>query len=166
MTILALRSLHAILGDAIEDIERVYTNHGYSTNSTSASSKSSSENLSLSQHREGHQENGQTIGRNSTTSTSQAYVSPPPSPSQTSGFSFDSPVDFPSLDTPCNPGSVSEGLTAHPAVQGAISRIVAAAGQMAATVQNPFLTICDATMGVSPLLIREKGDRTLTLSLP
>jgi hypothetical protein len=32
-------------------------------------------------------------------------------------------------------------------VVAAINRIVAAAGQMAATVQVPFLTLCDAGMG-------------------
>ncbi|KAJ7821679.1 hypothetical protein B0H14DRAFT_2371207, partial [Mycena olivaceomarginata] len=35
----------------------------------------------------------------------------------------------------------------HPTVVAAINRIVAAAGQMAATVQVPFLTLCDAGMG-------------------
>jgi hypothetical protein len=34
-------------------------------------------------------------------------------------------------------------------VISAVNRIVAAAGQMSATVQIPFLTLCDAAMGVS-----------------
>ncbi|KAJ7694905.1 hypothetical protein B0H17DRAFT_861258, partial [Mycena rosella] len=35
----------------------------------------------------------------------------------------------------------------HPAVVAAINRIVAAAGQLAASVQVPFLSLCDASMG-------------------
>ncbi|KAF9261125.1 S-adenosyl-L-methionine-dependent methyltransferase, partial [Marasmius fiardii PR-910] len=57
------------------------------------------------------------------------------------------PIDFPSLDSPYDPTSPSENLTAHPEVFSAINKIVAACGQMSATVQPPFLTICDATMG-------------------
>ncbi|KAI0084943.1 hypothetical protein BDY19DRAFT_466740 [Irpex rosettiformis] len=40
-----------------------------------------------------------------------------------------------------------ENLTAHPQVINAVNRIVAACGQMAAMVQKPFLTMCDAAMG-------------------
>ncbi|PPQ94314.1 hypothetical protein CVT25_005044, partial [Psilocybe cyanescens] len=56
-------------------------------------------------------------------------------------------IDFPSLDAPCNPTSLAEALTSHPTVLAATCRIVAAAGQLSATVQTPFLTLCDATMG-------------------
>jgi hypothetical protein len=38
-------------------------------------------------------------------------------------------------------------LLSHAVVLLAISRLVTAAGQMSATVQTPFLSICDATMG-------------------
>ncbi len=41
-----------------------------------------------------------------------------------------------------------EDLTSNPEVINAINRIVAACGQMAAIVQKPFLTMCDAAMGV------------------
>ncbi|KAH9476263.1 O-methyltransferase [Psilocybe cubensis] len=67
--------------------------------------------------------------------TSNPPSPPPPNPHT---------PDFPSLDNPYNPSSLSEALTAHPAVQAAICRIVAAAGQLAASVQVPFLTLCDA----------------------
>uniref|UniRef100_A0A8H8CE44 O-methyltransferase C-terminal domain-containing protein n=1 Tax=Psilocybe cubensis TaxID=181762 RepID=A0A8H8CE44_PSICU len=67
-------------------------------------------------------------------------LNPPPPPNPHT-------PDFPSLDNPYNPTSLSEALTAHPAVQAAICRIVAAAGQLAASVQVPFLTLCDASMG-------------------
>ncbi|EKM77727.1 hypothetical protein AGABI1DRAFT_11256, partial [Agaricus bisporus var. burnettii JB137-S8] len=55
-------------------------------------------------------------------------------------------LDFPSLDACCDPSSLSEMLTQNPDVIAAINRIIAACGQMTATVQTPFLTICDATM--------------------
>ena len=53
-------------------------------------------------------------------------------------------LDFPSLDAPCNPTSLSEALTI---VLSAISQIISVAGHLMATVQTPFLTLCDAVMG-------------------
>jgi hypothetical protein len=44
-----------------------------------------------------------------------------------------------------------DDLTAHPEVIKATNKIVAACAQIGATVQKPFLTICDAAMGVSAL---------------
>lgn len=41
-----------------------------------------------------------------------------------------------------------EDLTAHPDVIKATNRIVSACGQISAMVQKPFLTVCDAAMGV------------------
>ncbi|KAJ6555119.1 O-methyltransferase [Mycena vulgaris] len=64
---------------------------------------------------------------------------PPPPPPR--------PSTSPPSTRPATPASPSEQLTAHPAVVAAINRIVAAAGQMAATVQVPFLSLCDASMG-------------------
>ena len=46
-----------------------------------------------------------------------------------------------------------EDLTSQPQVINAVNRIVAACGQMAAMVQKPFLTMCDAAMGVSTSFI-------------
>jgi hypothetical protein len=57
-------------------------------------------------------------------------------------------LDFPSLDAVYDPSSAAEALTSHPTVVAAINRIVAAAGQLSVTVQKPFLTLCDASMGV------------------
>ena len=142
MTFAVLRSLHTIIGEALDDIERIYASHGYPSPSEPTSTRHSSDKPS---HR-------------LTVSTAQAYASPPPSPSMathaqpippppTSPGST-SPLDFPSLDAPCDQTSLSEALTTHPVVLLAISRIIAAAGQMSATVQTPFLSLCDATMGV------------------
>lgn len=44
-----------------------------------------------------------------------------------------------------------EDLTTHPEVIKAVNKIVAACGQLSAAVQKPFLTVCDAAMGVSRL---------------
>ncbi|KAJ7263048.1 hypothetical protein C8J57DRAFT_1719238 [Mycena rebaudengoi] len=140
MTFAVLRALDTILGDALADIEAVYRE-----NSTPV------------------QQQGK--GRN-------AYVSPPPSPGFPYTSSQSSPpeassssslppaasylgeplpdlpaLDFPALDAPYDATSQAEQLTSHPRVVAAINRIVAAAGQMAATVQVPFLTLCDASMG-------------------
>lgn len=120
MTLAVLRALHAILGDALNDIERVYSGADPTPSPTT--------------HKK-------------TPSLSRVYASPPPSPSSSSSPVSRTPLDFPSLDAPYDPASPSEQLTTHPAVVAAINRIVAAAGQMAATVQVPFLTLCDAGMG-------------------
>ncbi|KAJ7143715.1 hypothetical protein C8R44DRAFT_139056 [Mycena epipterygia] len=117
MTFAVLRALHAILGDALDDIERVYGQP-----QTSA---------------EDH------LTHKKAPSVSRAYASPPPSPSSSSF----TPLVFPSLDAPYDAASAGEQLTAPPTVVAAINRIVAAAGQMAATVQVPFLSLCDAGMG-------------------
>ncbi|KAJ7653148.1 O-methyltransferase [Mycena polygramma] len=124
MTFAVLRALHAILGDALNDIEHVYAHAEHSPPPPT--------------HKKAN-------------SFSRAYASPPPSPSSSSSTQSSSftgtGLDFPSLDAPYDPASPSEQLAAHPTVVAAINRIVAAAGQMAATVQVPFLTLCDAAMG-------------------
>ena len=137
MTFVILRRLHTIIGDALDEIEGVYRSHGYSTQSkTSDGSYSSVPHPSdkFSQ------------------STFAAYASPPPSPSTPTRWDSIGPhcsnLDFPSLDEPCNPTSLSEVLTSDPTVLSAISKIIAAAGQLTVTVQTPFLTLCDAIMGV------------------
>ncbi|KAI0055292.1 S-adenosyl-L-methionine-dependent methyltransferase [Artomyces pyxidatus] len=56
-------------------------------------------------------------------------------------------LDFPSLDTPYDPESMAEVLVTHPDVAKAISRIVAANGQMSAIVRPPFSTLNDAANG-------------------
>ncbi|KAF7324950.1 Ich1 protein [Mycena kentingensis (nom. inval.)] len=104
MTFAVLRALHTIIGDALDDIEHVYSE-----------------------------------------AAGGPYASPPPSP--TSPAPTASAPDFPSLDAPSDPLSTSEQLTTHPTVAAAITRIVAAAGQISATVHPPFLTLCDASMG-------------------
>ncbi|KAF8664228.1 hypothetical protein AX16_000790 [Volvariella volvacea WC 439] len=120
MTFAVLRALHAVIGEAIEDIERVYSSQSQPSPSPCASS-----------------------------CLAGPYASPPPTPSTACpAISCSSSIrpDFPSLDIPYDPTSVGEVLTSDPVVVEAISRIIAASGQLAATVQNPFLTLCDAAM--------------------
>ncbi|KAF9497029.1 hypothetical protein BDN71DRAFT_1588611 [Pleurotus eryngii] len=67
----------------------------------------------------------------------------PPTPS----LSYQPHLDFPSLDASYDKSSPAEILNAsHPVIATSIGRIVAASGQLAAMVQTPFLTICDAVM--------------------
>ena len=143
MTFAVLRALHAIIGDALDDMERIYATHGGEVPPLTDDFDSAPPYPSAA--------------------FPSVYASPPPSPSVLTGRfptmsghrlskadRHSAPLlDFPSLDTPCDPKSKAESLTAHPAILDAINRIVAATGQINATVQPPFLTICDASMGVS-----------------
>jgi hypothetical protein len=145
MTFAILRRLHAIIGNALDEIEGVYRSHGYSTPSGSASCRKTPDRPSSSL--------GPSVphplDKTSQSTLYSAYVSPPPSPSvATCPDSIAADLDFPSLDVPCNPSSLSELLTSDPTVLSAIGQIIAAAGQLTATVQTPFLTLCDAIMGV------------------
>ena len=154
MTFAVLRSLHTILGEALDDIERIYASHGYS----SPSEPPDTQWTPFSPDRE---ESVLKPGRKLMVSTGQVYASPPPSPSMAThaqpippppasapSSGSTNPLDFPSLDAPYDQTSLSEALTTHPVVLSAINRIIAATGQMSATVQTPFLSLCDATMGV------------------
>ncbi|KAK1230958.1 hypothetical protein PQX77_005932 [Marasmius sp. AFHP31] len=146
MTFQALKRLHSIIGEALDEIERVYA-VGSSATTTDISGPPTPASL---------QSTSTSPPSPSSPSCSSAklffgngYASPPPSPSASS-FPFHvlpDPIDFPSLDSPHEPNSPSEVLTAHPEVSFAINKIVAACGQMSATVQPPFLSICDAAMG-------------------
>jgi hypothetical protein len=157
MTFAVLRALHAIIGEALDDIEAVYMLHGMQDKPSSGLSVGRDQaptpdspgqySLYSGQSRPNHRP---TVSVNS---ISNVYASPPPSPcikTENSSESLSAYVlDFPSLDAPCNPTSLSEALTQHPEVISAVNRIIAACGQMTATIQTPFLTICDAVMGVS-----------------
>ncbi|CCM07183.1 uncharacterized protein FIBRA_09524 [Fibroporia radiculosa] len=70
--------------------------------------------------------------------------------------------------------ALAEALTSHPVVLAAGQRLIAACGQLCASVQRPFLTICDASMGYHlpaclrlfesahiPEILREAGPRGL-----
>jgi hypothetical protein len=147
MTFSVLRALYGIIGEALDEMEAIYALHG-SQNKSSAG-KENYPNLS-GRPPSGRSDRPHHHPALSINSSSNAYLSPPPSPCvKTDAFHESSTPDFPSLDAHCDPSSLSETLTQHPDVIAAINRIIAACGQMTATVQTPFLTICDATMSVS-----------------
>ncbi len=157
MTFADLRALHAIIGNALDDIEHIYALASAERLRPSTPSKSLPAGT-----------DARSEGQNVVFPllNSSAYASPPPSPNvivpagghppEPSGPERASDhLDFPSLDAPCDPKSPSELLTADPLVVRAINHIVAAAGQLSATVQAPFLSICDASMAVSSGAFRD-----------
>ena len=117
-TFASLRALHTLIGDALDDVERIFVSYQPSVRSPTGSE--SSDSAQYSSPRVSEDEQLKKI-----------------------------PLDFPSLDEPYDPLSPAEALLSHPTVVRATKLIVAATGQLAAAVQRPFLTICDATMGVS-----------------
>lgn len=118
-TFASLRTLHTLIGDALDDVERVFASYQPPLHSPTFSDSSGSAKYSSSPR---FSEDGE-LNR--------------------------APLDFPSLDKPYDPLSPAEALLSHPTVVHATKLIVSATGQLAAVVQRPFLTICDATMGVS-----------------
>ena len=111
MTFATLRALHAIIGDALAEMERVYD--------------------SESQSQPG-------LGR----------------------------VDYPALDVPFYKGAphtpaeeAAERLAGDPAVVVAANQIVAACGQLAASVHRPFFSLVEAAKGVSACTCAAISDR-------
>ena len=152
MTFADLRALHALIGNAIDDIEHVY-----------ALASADRQTPSAVPHARTHSGHHNAVFP---LLDSSAYASPPPSPhvavpdphpSEHPATSDPHILDFPSLDAPCDPTSLPELLTTDPLVVRAINHIVAAAGQLSATVQAPFLSICDASMAVSNDAFRDYG---------
>lgn len=120
-TFASLRALHALIGDALDDIERIFVSCQPSLHSPTSSESSGSVQHSSSPRNSGDKEVYRPL------------------------------LDFPSLDEPYDPLSPTEALLSHPTVVHATKLIVSATGQLTATVQRPFLTICDASMGVRGL---------------
>src|SRR5258708_33333184 len=127
MTFAILRRLHAIIGNALDEIEGVYKSHGCSTPSMSPNCRKTPDHTTSSMD--------QSVPHpfdKPSQSTFSVYASPPPSPSVATWSDSTVPqpshLDFPSLDAPCNPTSLSELLTSDPTVLSAISQIIAAAG--------------------------------------
>lgn len=61
-------------------------------------------------------------------------------------------TDFPLLDKPLDRESPSERLASDPSVVDATKKMIAAAGQLVASVQTPTFGIIDAALRVSTLL--------------
>jgi hypothetical protein len=155
MTFSTLRALQAIIGDAIDEIHAVYASRSSSPSrsgspSPSSSSSSSSSTPPPSPPKQHRSPTPPLLSlSNNTLSSASHYSSSNTTPVPSSVY--DAPLDFPDLDLPGDPSSPAEQLTSRSDVANAISRIVAAASQMAVVVRSPFLTICDATMIVRPV---------------
>ena len=150
MTFATLRALQAIIGDAIDEIYAAYASESrhHLGSPSPPSSLSSTPPPSPKRHRSptppllSLSHSNHTLSSASHYSSSNAPIPP---------LDHDALLDFPDLDLPGDPSSPAEQLTSRPDVANAISRIVAAASQLAVIVRSPFLTICDATMVVRPV---------------
>jgi len=147
-TFATLRALQLVIADALDDIQRVFSQHTLPDSPSSPPSQCSSPvHPSSPDH---------------SPATSPFPVTPPasfpPTPlSATFHSSLRSPprtdtgvpfVDYPSPDLPLASDSHSEQLALHPDAAAAASRIVAACGQMSSIVHKPFSSLCDAIMSV------------------
>jgi hypothetical protein len=153
MTFATLRALQAIIGESIDEIYAAYASesrpHSSSLNSNFAPPSPPSPPLSPSRrHRSPTPPllslSNHTLSSASQYSSSNTPIQPP---------DHDVILDFPDLNFPGDPASPAEQLTSRPDVANAISRIVAASSQLAVAVRSPFLTICDATMIVRPVIL-------------
>lgn len=157
MTFAALRSLYALIGDALDDIERVYQDASFDAPPATPATPYdvlASPTTPYRRHR--------TLSSLEEDETGPIHFPmgrPPKTPRRGhrgAGSSTDFQLlDFPALDNPYYPTEghaqeedAAESLASHPDVIAATNRIVAACGQIGATVHRPFLTLCDAAMGV------------------
>ncbi|KAL6306901.1 S-adenosyl-L-methionine-dependent methyltransferase [Sparassis latifolia] len=165
-TFATLRALHALIGTALDDIERVYTDASapgtpfspfspsaafspfsptpFSPNSfapyPSPSSPTTHSPVAVRAY--------PITPRTPHTGLAFSAIGPVTPPDSASFLDFPDP-DVPFYNTPAKEGEHerAEALMSHPAVISATNRLVAACGQLTASVQRPFLTLSDASMG-------------------
>jgi len=154
MTFATLRTLQAIIGDAIDEIYATYASESRprssSLNLNFASPSPPSSSPPPSPPKQHRSPTPPLLSLSNHTLSSASYYSSSNAPIQLSDHHDDPIIDFPDLNFPGDPSSPAEQLASRPDVANAISRIVAAASQLAIVVRSPFLTICDATMIVCP----------------
>lgn len=147
-TFATLRALHSLIGDALDEIELVFSQGVFTDTPSPPSSRLGS----------GCPRTPETSPPASSIPTTPSASFPPTplsatfahnlvSQSQCSTQSL-SLFDYPSPNKPYE-DSLQEQLAAHPRASSAALKIVAACGQISNIVQKPFLTICDAIMAVS-----------------
>ncbi|KAI0700683.1 hypothetical protein C8T65DRAFT_790056 [Cerioporus squamosus] len=160
MTLAALRSLYALIGDALDDIERIYRDASLDSSSPTPTTPYTVLTSPCTPYRRRAPRPGDDEDTEEDEYVPYSAARTPKTPRRTgNGASLDSDVtvnvlDFPSLDMPYYPTEehdqstdAAESLASHPDVIAATNRIVAACGQISATVHRPFLTLCDAAMG-------------------
>ena len=159
MTFAALRSLHAVIGNALEDIERIYQDASLDRPDSIPNTPYSVLTSPCTPYRRRPAPSEEGDDEDELEPHSFPVGQPPKTPNRarrgapSADFQM---LDFPALDNPYYPTEshpperdAAESLASHPDVIAATNRIVAACGQISATVHRPFLTICDASMGVS-----------------
>lgn len=143
-TFATLKALHLVIADALDDVQRVFSQNSLPDLPSSSASQCSSPVYPSSP--------------DPSSATSPFPTTPPASfPPTPLSATFPSPphtdpgvpfVDYPSPDLPLVSNSLGEQLALHPDAAAAASRIVAACGQMSHIVHKPFLSLCDAIMSV------------------
>jgi len=148
MTFATLRALQAIIGEAIDEIYAAYASESR-LHSSSLNFNFTSPSPPPSPSRQHRSPTPPLLSLSNHTLSSASQYSSSNTPIQP--LDHDAILDFPDLNFPGDPSSPAEQLTSRPDIANAISRIVAAASQLAVVVRSPFLTICDATMIVRPI---------------
>jgi hypothetical protein len=148
-TFATLHALHAIIGNALDDIQRVFSQSIPPATPSPLSSQCSSPVYPSSPEPSPCTSSFPTTPSTSfpPTPLSAVFASALDQPSRTTNVNM-SIIDYPSPDITFAPASLSEQLAAHPDACVAASRIVAACGQLSTIVHKPFLSLCDALMGV------------------
>ncbi|KAH7890345.1 hypothetical protein F5I97DRAFT_15030 [Phlebopus sp. FC_14] len=143
-TFATLRALHALVGEALDDIQRVFSQSQLISTPSPPSSLCSSPAYP-----------GTPEPVSSFPTTPSASFPPTPlssmfpyetNPSSLPYSAAAHIVDYPSPDNPFIPTSTAEQLAAHPDAAAAAMRIVAACGQISNIVHKPFLSLCDGLM--------------------
>ncbi|KAH9896530.1 S-adenosyl-L-methionine-dependent methyltransferase [Cubamyces lactineus] len=155
MTFAALRSLHSLIGDALEDIERIYQDASLDRPSSIPNTPYTVLTSPCTPYRRPHAGSEEGDDEDERHSFPVGQVPKTPNRAHRGAPSADfQMLDFPALDSPYYPTEnhspetdAAESLASHPDVIAATNRIVAACGQISATVHRPFLTMCDASMG-------------------
>jgi hypothetical protein len=144
-TFATLRALQLVIADALDDIQRVFSQTGLPDPPSSPPSQCSSPVYPSSPDPSSPFPTTPPASL-PPTPLSAIFPSTPRSPPTTdTGAPF---VDYPSPDWPFVSNSLSEQLALHPDAAAAASRIVAACGQMSNVVHKPFSSLCDAIMSV------------------
>ena len=147
-TFATLRALQLVIADALDDIQRVFSQSNLPEAPSSPPSQCSSPVYPSSPDASPATSPFPTTPPASfpPTPLSATFSSVPRSPPNTdTGVPF---VDYPSPDLPFASNSPGEQLALHPDAVAAASRIVAACGQMSNIVHKPFSSLCDAIMSV------------------
>ncbi|KIJ64089.1 hypothetical protein HYDPIDRAFT_91366, partial [Hydnomerulius pinastri MD-312] len=156
-TFATLSALHTLIGDALEDIQRVFSQDIPIPPSTPSPRSSQCSSPAYTSSTPGASPPTSSFPTTPSTSFPPTPVSATfPSDSRSRTTNVNAPaIDYPSPDGPFISASLSEQLAAHPDACAAALKIVAACGQMSNIVHKPFLSLCDAVIGYNlPACIR------------